>query len=55
MENAIQVNPPPPLVLGVTRQTTFTYLALVMALNFVRGGGGETLLRPCLCVNGIAR
>ena len=38
--------PPPRTVLGVTSQTPFTYLAQVIDLNFVQGGGGETLLGP---------
>ena len=37
---------PLPLVVGVTRQTTFTYLALVVDLNFVREGGwGRNLVK----------
>ena len=45
-ENVIQVNPSPRTVLGVTSQTPFTYLAQAIDLNFVQGGGGETLLGP---------
>ena len=41
--------PPPCTVLGVTRQTPFAYLAHIYKdLNFVRSGGGGTLLRLCL-------
>ena len=50
-ENVIQVDPPPPLnirVLGVTSQTLFTYFAYGKDLNFVWGGGGKILFRPCL-------
>ena len=37
-------------MLGVTSETPFTYLANAKALNFVRGGGGgQILLRPCVC------
>ena len=39
-----KLSPPPRTVLGVTSQTPFTYLAQVIDLNFVQGGGGETLL-----------
>ena len=41
-----KLTPPPRTVLGVTGQTPFTYLAQVIELNFVQGGGGETLLGP---------
>ena len=53
-ENAIQVSPSW-IVLGVTRQTPFTYLAHVKGLNSAQGVGGgggggvgKILLRPCL-------
>ena len=50
-ENVIQVDPPHPLntrVLGVTSKTLFTYFAYGKDLNFVWGGGGKILFRPCL-------
>ena len=51
-ENAIQVAPSC-IVLGVTSQTPFTYLAHVKGLNSAQGCGGgggvgKILLRPCL-------
>ena len=38
-----KLTPPPRTVLGVTSQTPFTQ---AIDLNFVQGGGGETLLGP---------
>ena len=48
-ENVIQVDPPTPwTVLGVTSQTTFTYLANVKDIQFVHGEGvGEKLQVSC--------
>lgn len=50
MENAVQVNSPTWTVLGIRRQTPFTYLARVMGRKFDREGGegGGGALRECV-------